>query len=210
MPLRDQPVSPVLTSRRKIPLNHRHSPPDRHLESQSQDATPFAMQPTTALPSARAGDPARVLERLPVVLKMTGLALRRSTAGSPTARSHRRCARARVRWPGVGRTWTAGPARAPLRSTDCAALRAGSRAGAARRQRTLDAARGAPTIEACGQAAVAAPCPASPSGGEDIPFVGLTLSSITARSRGLVAPAVRPCAPCPGVHAVGTIDRAGP
>ena len=31
------------------------------------------MQPTTALPSAPAGDPARVLARLPVVLKMTGL-----------------------------------------------------------------------------------------------------------------------------------------
>ena len=59
--------------RQKIPLNHRHSPPDRHLESPSQDATPFAMQPTTSLPSAPAGDPARVLARLPVVLKMTGL-----------------------------------------------------------------------------------------------------------------------------------------
>ena len=72
-PLRDQPASPVPTSRRKIPLIHRHSPLHRRLESPSQDATPFAMQPTTALPSAPAGDPARVLARLPVVLKMTGL-----------------------------------------------------------------------------------------------------------------------------------------
>jgi len=31
------------------------------------------MQPDTPLPSAPAGDPARVLARLPVVLKMTGL-----------------------------------------------------------------------------------------------------------------------------------------
>ena len=31
------------------------------------------MQPTTTLPSAPTGDPARVLARLPVVLKMTGL-----------------------------------------------------------------------------------------------------------------------------------------
>ena len=31
------------------------------------------MQPTTALPSAPAADPSRVLARLPVVLKMTGL-----------------------------------------------------------------------------------------------------------------------------------------
>ena len=31
------------------------------------------MQPTIALPSAPTGDPPRVLARLPVVLKMTGL-----------------------------------------------------------------------------------------------------------------------------------------
>jgi prophage regulatory protein len=72
-PLRDQPTSSVRNSRRKIPLIHRHSPPHRRLESPSQDTTPFAMQPDTPLPSAPASDPPRVLARLPVVLKMTGL-----------------------------------------------------------------------------------------------------------------------------------------
>jgi prophage regulatory protein len=38
-----------------------------------QDTTPFNMQPTTALPSERAGDPPRLLARLPTVLKVTGL-----------------------------------------------------------------------------------------------------------------------------------------
>jgi prophage regulatory protein len=72
-PLRDQPVSAVHPSRRKIPLIHRHSPLHRRREFPSQDTNPLAMEPNTALPSAPAGDPLRVLARLPVVLKMTGL-----------------------------------------------------------------------------------------------------------------------------------------
>jgi len=72
-PLRDQPVSSVRNSRRKVALIHRHSPLHRRLESPSQDTTPFTMQPDTALPSAPTGDSPRVLARMPVVLKMTGL-----------------------------------------------------------------------------------------------------------------------------------------
>ena len=72
-PLRDQPVSAVHPSRRKIAQIHRRLPPHRRLEYPSQDTNPLATEPDTLLPPAPAGDPLRVLARLPVVFKITGL-----------------------------------------------------------------------------------------------------------------------------------------
>jgi hypothetical protein len=83
--------------------------------------------------------------------------------------------------PGASTTWPArrglalvGPgsldALAPHHAAlTCSAPRAGSRAGAARRQRTLDAACGAQRSGSRAGGCLA-PCPASPSGGEDTPI----------------------------------------
>jgi prophage regulatory protein len=67
------PVSTARDSCQKIPQIHRRSPPDQDVEFPSQDIDALAMKPTTALPSSPAADAPRLLARLPVVLKVTGL-----------------------------------------------------------------------------------------------------------------------------------------
>jgi prophage regulatory protein len=66
-------ASSVHTSRRKIPQIGRGSQPQHRLEFLLQDAKTLAMEPTTSLPCPPTGDTPRVLARLPMVLKLTGL-----------------------------------------------------------------------------------------------------------------------------------------
>jgi prophage regulatory protein len=62
----------VRALRRISPQICRTSPPHHRLEF-LQDAEPLAMNPNTPLPSVPSADTPRVLARLPVVLKFTGL-----------------------------------------------------------------------------------------------------------------------------------------
>ena len=128
------------------------------------------MKRATALPSAHADEPQRLLARLPTVIKLTGLGRSTIYPGLPRERFRCRCAWVRARLPGAGRIWSAGRNRALLSTTDSAPS-AESRAGAARRQRTLDAVRGATRLRSRA-GGCSAPCPASPSGGEDGPSRG--------------------------------------
>jgi prophage regulatory protein len=71
--LAGQRVAGTAAPRQKTAQIQQPSPPDRRPEFPSQDANPLAMKHDTTLPSTPAGDLPRLLARLPVVLKVTGL-----------------------------------------------------------------------------------------------------------------------------------------